>query len=73
MIWLIFRPCARIIGFGHFGATIRRAEARGEQATRVTDGSMLVIERAFREAGVVFLEEDGEGGGALAKTKWRCT
>ena len=46
-------------------ATIRRAEVGGEQAARVTDGSVLVIERAFREAGVVFLEKDhaSPGGG----------
>jgi transcriptional regulator with XRE-family HTH domain len=42
-------------------ATIRRAEAAG--AAGVTEGSMLVIERAFREAGVVFFEENDGGRG----------
>jgi len=44
-------------------ATVRRAEARG--AAGVTEGSLLVIERAFRQAGVIFLEEDqaSPGGG----------
>ncbi len=44
-------------------ATIRRAEAGGLE--EVTEGSMLVIERAFRDAGVVFIEENQAslGGG----------
>jgi transcriptional regulator with XRE-family HTH domain len=41
-------------------ATIRRAEAAG-----VSEGNMFVIQHAFEDAGVVFLEEDqaSAGGG----------
>ncbi len=46
--------------------TIRRAEANGEE--KVTEGSLLVLARTFRTAGVVFIEEDGAGRGVRFPT-----
>jgi transcriptional regulator with XRE-family HTH domain len=44
-------------------ATIRRAE--GERPPGVSEGNMLLIQHAFEDAGVVFLEEEqpSPGGG----------
>ena len=40
-------------------ATIQRAEA----AKRVTEGNLYLIQRAFEEAGLVFLDKDEGGSG----------
>ena len=45
------KELARRSGLGI--ATIRRAEATG-----VSEGNMFVIQHAFEDAGIVFLEED---------------